>query len=148
MEKKVVVFFQGNRKERWRNATTTTQENLRVFSSLYSTKCIKKCTLQFIIENFVYAKKSWNLQTRKICWMCVNFARWWPFIQFANCLIVFFVCKNSWPVHLFSPEGAPASWTHICISDAYRAVLQAWSPPSRQSSQVKTWQAPSLVITS
>ena len=50
----------------------------------------------------------------------------------------FFVCKNFWPVHLFSPEGAPASWTHICISDAYRAVLQAWSPPSRQSSQVKT----------
>ena len=148
MEKKVVVFFQGNRKERWRNATTTTQENLRVFSSLYSTKCIKKCTLQFIIENFVYAKKKLKFANTKNLLNVCKFCAMVTFYSICQLPNRFFVCKNSWPVHLFSPEGAPASWTHICISDAYRAVLQAWSPPSRQSSQVKTWQAPSLVITS
>ena len=145
MEKKLWFFFQGNRKERWRNATTTTQENLRVFFPSSPRNASKNAHFNSLLKISFMPKK---VEICKICWMCVNFARWWPFIQFANCLIVFFVCKNSWPVHLFSPEGAPASWTHICISDAYRAVLQAWSPPSRQSSQVKTWQAPSLVITS
>ena len=72
-EKKKLWFFPGKPKGKMKKCNDYYARKPSSFSSLYSTKCIKKCTLQFIIENFVYAKKKLKFANTKNL-LNVNFA--------------------------------------------------------------------------